>query len=254
MLQVKPISAFKDNYIWLITSDTSEQAFVVDPGDANVVLESLNSLGLSLGGILITHHHWDHTTGVKELKQRFPDALVYGPVNSPFAGISHPLCDGESISLFGTPFKVFATPGHTLDHICYVGDEMMFTGDTLFHGGCGRLFEGTAEQMWQSLNKLAKQKDDILVYCTHEYTESNLRFAQQVEPDNPLVIKTLEDTMQLRSQGKPSLPTTLGAQKQLNPFLRAVVPTILESCPTQYIEGETPAQRFAALRRWKDHS
>lgn len=253
MLQVKPIPAYKDNYIWLITAEHSNSVFVVDPGDAKAVLDALNSAGLSLGGILITHHHWDHTTGVNELKQCFPDTPVFGPANSPFEGISHPLNDGDHIAIFEVSFQVLTTPGHTLDHICYVSDEMMFTGDTLFHGGCGRLFEGTAEQMWQSLSRLAEFNDHTLVYCTHEYTESNLRFAQQVEPNNPVVNNTLADTIQHRLQGKPTLPTTLGVQKQLNPFLRAIVPTILDTCPAQYIEGETAAHRFAALRRWKDH-
>lgn len=254
MLQVKPIPAFKDNYIWLITSDTAKQAFVVDPGDARVVLESLNSAGLTLGGILITHHHWDHTTGVKELTQHFPAAPVYGPANSPFEGISHPLNNDDNIAVFDVSFQVLTTPGHTLDHICYVSDAMMFTGDTLFNAGCGRLFEGTPEQMWQSLSRLAEHDDHTLVYCTHEYTESNLRFAQHVEPDNPAIKAALADTLRIRADGNPTLPTTIGKQKQINPFLRAQLPTILDQCPDEYGHVQTPAERFAALRRWKDHS
>ena len=162
MVQVKAIKAFSDNYIWCLTTDNSNQAWVVDPGQAQPVLAHLAEHNLILGGILITHHHYDHTDGVAALVASNPNIPVYGPTNSPFKGITHPLKDGQNINVLNIDFNIIETPGHTLDHICYTNDELAFTGDTLFSGGCGRLFEGTAKQMWESFNKLKELPASVL--------------------------------------------------------------------------------------------
>ncbi|WP_462163775.1 hydroxyacylglutathione hydrolase [Pseudoalteromonas xiamenensis] len=254
MVQVEAIPAFNDNYIWLIKNSETQTAFVVDPGDAQAVKQALSRHALQLEGILLTHHHWDHTDGVNELKAAYPNSCVYGPANSPFTGIDVKLSEHDTVKVHDKSFFVLETPGHTLDHICYVCDQFAFTGDTLFHGGCGRLFEGTATQMWQSLTKLADLPDSTLIYCTHEYTQANLGFALSVEPDNTDLhrIKQRVDTM--RAHAERTIPTSIGEQKRCNPFLRAPLAHILENCPPQYIDDTAlPENRFAALRKWKDH-
>ncbi|MFC3031669.1 hydroxyacylglutathione hydrolase [Pseudoalteromonas fenneropenaei] len=253
-LQITPLPAYNDNYIWLVTTAQQNTAYVVDPGDANVVIAALAKRELTLKAILLTHHHWDHTDGVAQLRAAFPECEVYGPADGKFQNISIGLCDGDYIQLFDVPVAVMATPGHTLDHLCYIGDGFAFTGDTLFHGGCGRLFEGSAEQMWHSLQRLNTLPSDTHIYCTHEYTLANLAFASAVEPHNQTLQAEIERVKQLRAHHQVSLPTTLAMQRLVNPFLRAEESAILALCPAQYLgKDNAPWQRFAALRRWKDN-
>ena len=215
-----PIPAFSDNYIWLLVQDG--KAWVVDPGDAAPVLQVLHKKNLQLAGILVTHHHADHSGGVIELLQHCP-VPVYGPCNSPVSNlISHALQDGDLIRLGEVDFSVIAVPGHTLDHIAFysASEKALFCGDTLFSAGCGRIFEGTYEQMYQSLSKLAALPDDTKVCCAHEYTLSNLRFAVAIEPSNPDVAGYQNHCEALRKENQPTLPSTVGLEKRINPFLR----------------------------------
>ncbi|WP_404339390.1 hydroxyacylglutathione hydrolase [Pseudoalteromonas mariniglutinosa] len=256
MVQVKAIKAFSDNYIWCITHTNSQLAWVVDPGQATPVLNHLNENNLTLAGILITHHHYDHTDGVAALLKAFADIAVYGPATSPFKGINQPLVEGDTVTVFDYQFTVLSTPGHTLDHICYIHPTLSFTGDTLFSGGCGRLFEGSAKQMWQSLCKLKSLPDDCEVYCTHEYTEANLAFALAVEPNNEVLKSRAQRVTKLREQGQITLPTTLAIEKQINPFLRCDKAHITDNLPAHIKKNSSvrePWQNFASLRAWKDN-
>ena len=256
MVQVKAIKAFSDNYIWCLTSSNSNQAWVVDPGQAEPVIAHLAEHNLILAGILITHHHYDHTDGVATLVASNPSIPVYGPTNSPFKGITHPLKDGQNINVLNVDFNIIETPGHTLDHICYTNNELAFTGDTLFSGGCGRLFEGTAEQMWHSFNKLRSLPESCNVYCAHEYTQANLAFAKAVEPRNPELLAYSKKVDELRSQNKISLPTSIGQELKINPFMRSDLPTITELVPTKMslvTKNNEPWENFASLRQFKDN-
>lgn len=256
MVQVKAIKAFSDNYIWCLTTHNSDLAWVVDPGDAQPVMAHLAEYNLQLGGILITHHHSDHTGGVAELVEQFSNIAVYGPINSPFAGITNTLVDGDSVEVLGTRFNIITTPGHTLDHICYIHEQLAFTGDTLFSGGCGRLFEGTPEQMWESFNKLRELPKTCKVYCTHEYTQANLAFAKAVEPRNPELLQYSDKVDAQRAKGEITLPSTIGQELKVNPFMRSDLPTITELIPKEFVlvtKNNEPWENFASLRRFKDN-
>ena len=253
-LTVYPIPAFTDNYIWCIHDGC--HAVVVDPGDASPVFESLAAHQLRLDAILITHHHADHTGGIRELVERYPGLSVYGPDNPKIRGITHTLREGDTccVGNFELSLDVLEVPGHTLDHIAFYNDDFLFCGDTLFSAGCGRLFEGTPKQMLKSLNKLAALPDSLPVYCTHEYTMANLRFAKAVEPTNEDIKDKIESVQHLRDANLPSLPTSLAIEKTINPFLRAHRE---DSWP--HIEAQTgktirdTEQAFAAVRAWKDN-
>lgn len=215
-----PIPAFSDNYIWLLARDG--RAWVVDPGEADPVINALAGQALRLSGILLTHHHPDHTGGITALVSRFK-IPVYGPADSPASMlISHPLQNGSSIHIGDMDFSVIAVPGHTLDHIAYYSrqEKILFCGDTLFSAGCGRIFEGTAAQMYESLRKLASLPDQTRVCCAHEYTLSNLRFAMTVEPNNKDIISYADQCEKLRAKNKATLPSTLEIEMRINPFLR----------------------------------
>ncbi|MEJ6473602.1 hydroxyacylglutathione hydrolase [Pseudoalteromonas piscicida] len=254
MVQVDAIKAFDDNYIWVIKDPTHSTCWVVDPGDEKPVLDYLSQHNLTLEGILVTHHHWDHTDGIAPLLSCFPSLTVYGPKNGKYQGITQPVVEHDSIVLAGITLNVIATPGHTLDHICYVNNEIAFTGDTLFNAGCGRLFEGTPEHMWHSFSKLLTLPDTCQVYCTHEYTLANLTFAQAVEPNNHAIAHYHQQAQALRKANRRTVPTTIGQQKAINPFARAAQPDILSHTPKQFIQAkDTPEARFAALRKWKDN-
>lgn len=258
MLKIHPVPAFSDNYIWLL-HDAAGNAFVVDPGDADPVLAFLGDRGLRLQGILITHHHADHTGGVEGLLGRCGDIPVLGPVATPFPGITHPLEAGERVRLLGVEATVLDVPGHTLDHIAYLvpgcgtAAPILFCGDTLFAGGCGRVFEGTPAMMHASLSRLAGLPADTLVCCAHEYTLSNLRFALAVEPANAeLRAREAHDSM-LRTQGMPTLPSTLGMEMATNPFLRCGVSGVRAAAEAHAgRELPRPADVFETIRAWKD--
>jgi hydroxyacylglutathione hydrolase len=262
LLQVWPIPAFDDNYIWCIHDGNS--ALVVDPGDAAPTLEYLKTTNLTLKGILITHHHADHTGGILRLLQDLgADIPVYGPMGDDIPGRTVAVMQDDKVEILlpRISLNVFEVPGHTLSHISYfanmqanVVEPMLFCGDTLFASGCGRLFEGTPTQMTESLGKFAALPKNTLVYCTHEYTLSNIRFALAVEPNNHNLISWAERANSLREQGLPTLPTTIGQELQVNPFMRCDQAEVMAMA--KEISGQavlpTPAHVLAAIRAWKD--
>lgn len=259
-LQVTAIEAFEDNYIWIFEFEGCADVAVVDPGDAAPVLAALSLSGKNISDILITHHHPDHTGGIRELLSVFPAARVTGPYNDSIPALTQSVADNQEVSILGCSFKVLAVPGHTLDHIAYFTNDInktlqpiVFCGDTLFSSGCGRLREGTPAQLLQSLQRLASLPPETLVYCTHEYTLSNLRFALHVEPDNIDYQNRLAECISLRSEGNPTLPSTIAREMRTNPFLRCRSESLTAIIQTQF--GLFPATEldvFTQLRRWKD--
>lgn len=258
MIQIDALRAFTDNYIWLLQDTASQRCAVVDPGDAAPVLAWLAAHpGWQLSDILITHHHHDHVGGVEALKKA-TGARVCGPANERIPGRDLALDDNASLNVLGLDLQVLAVPGHTLGHIAYycgqTATPLLFCGDTLFAAGCGRLFEGTAEQMHHSLQRLAALPDQTLVYCTHEYTLSNLRFAKAVEPGNQHIAQRFDDVTRLRAQDRITLPSTLELEKLTNPFLRTAETSVKEKIDERRAHI-TPTQSavFAGLRAWKDN-
>jgi hydroxyacylglutathione hydrolase len=256
-LSVLTVPAFKDNYLWLIHDGS--HAAVVDPGDAAPILASLEEHGLTLTAILLTHHHADHIGGVRALLERY-QVPVFGPRNDGIDEVSVPLAEGDQVTVpgLGLELAVLDVPGHTLGHIAYVrttpGLHWLFCGDTLFAGGCGRLFEGTPEQMAASLDKLAALPEDTEVYCAHEYTLSNLRFALAVEPGNDALSLRMRDENAKRAQDLPTVPSSIGLERSTNPFLRYREPAIAATLVAagKLGEGAAPVEAFAALREWKN--
>ena len=256
MLSIQPIAAFSDNYIWLLFDADSRRACVVDPGDAAPVSSTLADMQLELEGILITHHHFDHVGGVQQLREHF-SPVVYGPHNPAIEGVDHRLKGGDSIEILGVGLDVMEVPGHTLDHIAYfhAGDEpLLFCGDTLFAGGCGRVFEGTPPMMHASLQSLAGLPPETAVYCAHEYTLANLAFARAVEPDNAALLARVSEVEALRARQEPTVPSRLGLELATNPFLRCSEPALLDSLEAQgRLQGRDGAEVFATVRGWKDN-
>ena len=250
MFDVSFIPAFKDNYIWLLTQ--GKRAFVVDPGDAAPVRARLEADGLALEGILVTHHHADHQGGVAELTARWP-AKVYAPGNESITGCTHPLSGGECIDVLGQNVRVMAVPGHTRGHLAYYVEGALFCGDTLFGAGCGRLFEGTPEQMSASLASIAALPETTRIYCAHEYTAMNLRFAVAVEPKNAALQARVARVGELRAAGLPSVPSTLAEEKATNPFLRCQEPAGIAAALGQGAAGCEPVAVFAAIRGWRNN-
>ena len=256
MHPVLHVPAFEDNYIWLIRGTSADRVAIVDPGDATPVREALSRLGLRPVAILCTHHHGDHVGGVEDLRRHFPDLAVFGPGSENIAGVTHPLRDGDTVPLgeLGLRFEVLGVPGHTRGHLAYYGHGWLFCGDTLFSAGCGRLFEGTAEQMHDSLRRLAALPADTLVYCAHEYTLANLRFAATVEPDNPAIAAWRAEAAARRQCREPTLPSTLAREQAVNPFLRGGQPAVRAAAERH--AGRPLADEvsvFAAIRQWKDN-
>jgi len=257
MIQIQALPAFTDNYIWLLQDTTSQRCAVVDPGDAEPVLNWLTANpDWQLTDILVTHHHADHTGGVEALK-RVSGARVYGPAdeNTPVRDVA--LQDNDQLTVLGLTFAVYAVPGHTLGHIAFYHEDpkapLLFCGDTLFAAGCGRLFEGTPAQMHQSLGRLAQLPGNTLVYCAHEYTLSNLRFAVAVEPDNPDVTARFEQVTQWRQENRISLPSNLALERKTNPFLRADIQAVKQKADERSgTDNSTPVAVFTTLRGWKD--
>lgn len=250
MLTVSSISAFDDNYIWLIQDGTGHCA-VVDPGESEPVLTVLQHANLTLDAILLTHHHADHINGTPALKRAFPNAIIFGPNSERFVQVTQPLNDGECFSILGHQFQTVQITGHTRDHIAFYTTGMLFCGDSLFSAGCGRLFEGTATEMFNSLNRLAAYPDETLVYPGHEYTLSNLKFALAVEPNNQAIKDTLIWAKKQRENNLPTLPTTIGKEKKINPFLRCHEQHV-KNAVLDHLSTGAPVEVFAALRQWKD--
>lgn len=255
MLTIKPVSAFSDNYIWLLYDQEKNQAFVVDPGDAAPVIAALDTLELELTGVLITHHHFDHVGGLQALVERY-QPVVYGPHNPAIDHINERLGSGDTVSVLGNTFEVLEVPGHTLDHIAYFhhGDvPLLFCGDTLFAGGCGRVFEGTHPMMLASLQKLGALPENTLVHCAHEYTLGNLAFAKAVEPDNEALLARSVAAQATRKRGEPTVPSMLAVESATNPFLRCAAPALLASLDRQgKLGGQSEVEVFALVRNWKD--
>jgi hydroxyacylglutathione hydrolase len=257
-LEVVPVKAFKDNYVWTLRSQA--HAAVVDPGEAGPVLDYLAREKLALAAILATHHHPDHVGGIKDIvgSGMVPDGIpIFGPKNEPIPTLTQPVSEGDTVTIpeLGASFSVLDIPGHTRAHIAYYGAGALFCGDTLFACGCGRLFEGTAEQMYASLAKLRALPDDTKVYCGHEYTLANIGFARGVEPQNDALAARENRDRRLREQGLPTVPSTMREEKATNPFLRCTEPAVVESV-NKYLGTRVsdPVRVFAAIREWKNRS
>ncbi len=252
------LPAFTDNYIWGLRSADSRCALVVDPGDAGPVMAWLAQESLTLSAILITHHHMDHIGGLAALKET--GAVVYGPRHEIINGLDHRLIGGDRLTISGFPsFQVLDVPGHTIGHIAFLGQldarPLLFCGDTLFSAGCGRLFEGTADELHTSLQQLAALPDDTVVCCTHEYTLGNLRFAAAVEPDNADITACYHWARARREAKQPTLPGDLSRERRINPFLRVSLPSVRKTVIAHMAGTQEPAtdnEVFAHLRRWKD--
>ena len=257
MLTVTGLPIFNDNYIWLLLDSQRRCCYAVDPGEAAAVESFCRQGDWRLAGILVTHHHADHTGGVVRLSD-WAGCQVYGPAAERISGITQPLREGAQVALPGCSLTVMETPGHTAGHISYFGDRqeqapVLFCGDTLFAGGCGRLFEGSPAQMLASLQRLASLPATTLVYCAHEYTQANLAFARLVEPGNARLVQRQQAVQQLRRQGRPSVPSVLQDELDTNPFLRTTVEAVRRTAGDFASRAMGSNEDvFAVIRRWKD--
>jgi hydroxyacylglutathione hydrolase len=255
-MNLAALPAFEDNYIWML--DDGAQALVVDPGEAQPVLDALAARALRLAGILVTHHHGDHVGGLREILAAHP-APVWGPAAEAMPVEVTRVAAGTPVDLLGLAWRVIDVPGHTAGHVAYVcedarlGEPILFCGDTLFSGGCGRLFEGTAAQMSASLARLAALPAATRVCCAHEYTLSNLRFARAVEPGNAELAAYQAECEALRREQRPTLPARIGRERQINPFLRSGEPAVAAmAAQARGADAADPVAVFAALRQWKN--
>jgi hydroxyacylglutathione hydrolase len=254
-LIITPLSAFDDNYIWSIEEEQSDSFIVVDPGDAQVVINHALNSTKNLSAILVTHHHADHTGGIEELVNHFGNIPIYGPVNSPYKAITHQVKEDDTLDVVGVTFNVIEIPGHTLDHIAYYNDQqgLLFCGDTLFLAGCGRVFEGTDQQMHHSLNKIMALPAMTKAYPTHEYSLANLKFAMAVDADNGALKLAQEMCQAIRADNGVTLPTRLAQESAINPFVRTHHQAVIASAE-RFKKKDLPqsSEVFAALREWKN--
>jgi hydroxyacylglutathione hydrolase len=256
MLKIISIPAFKDNYIWLIINSQLGQAVAVDPGDASPVLSFLESNNLSLAGILVTHKHADHTGGIGALIDRFPYIAVYAHPIEKIPLMTHPVKHDEIVMIDKWPvtYKVIHIPGHTMGHVAFYDHQALFSGDTLFGAGCGRIFEGTAEEMFCSLNKLMMLPDETMIYCGHEYTLANLNFASHVEPDNEDIRQRIKLTEKMILNNNSSLPSTMSSERKTNPFLRCTQKSVIERVQIYANRKLTNSvEVLRELREWKNN-
>ena len=251
MINIKPLKAYTDNYIWLL--ETNEDVSVVDPGDASPVLKYLEKYNKNLKDILITHHHFDHTAGVPELKNKISGS-IYGPKNS-YELINEKVSQGDRVISLDVSFEIIEVPGHTLDHIAFYNEEndILFCGDTLFAGGCGRVFEGTFNQMFASLNKLKRLPESTQIYCGHEYTKSNLIFSTMVEPENNELKMRNAEIDELILMNGTSLPSSIELEKKTNPFLRCdLLSDNIRLMQEFGLNNPSEEEMFRYIREWKD--
>ncbi len=255
-MNLQALPAFTDNYIWMLHD--GRQAIVVDPGEPAPVERALDAQGLVLAGILVTHHHNDHVGGLSALRTR-SQGPVYGPAREDIPQPCTPVHGGDDVELLGCRFKVIDVPGHTAGHIAYFhvpadGDApLLFCGDTLFSGGCGRLFEGTPAQMHESLSRLAALPGNTRVCCAHEYTLSNLKFARAVEPLNDALQAYTAHCEALRAEGLSTLPSSIERERLVNPFMRCEQPAVVQAALSQGARSDSGTDVLAALREWKNN-
>lgn len=254
-MRVIPVPCLEDNYAYLLVADGRTGALVVDPSEAEPVIAAAERHGLRVTGILNTHHHWDHTGGNEGLVSHYGEMPVHGHVSDlgRIPLLNRRLGHGEKLEVEGLAFEILHIPGHTLGAVAYVVEGAVFTGDTLFAAGCGRLFEGSPAQMYESLNgKLARLPDETRVYFGHEYTASNLRFAAHVEPGNADVRQKIERVAAKRAGGEPTTPSTIGEERRTNPFMRCESPEIVKSVEAKLGGERGPVAVLAAVRAAKD--
>lgn len=257
MLNIFPVPAFQDNYLWMFHQEGDCRACVVDPGDADPILQALEERKLTLSAILVTHHHADHTGGIDTLLQHY-QVPVYGPRSRHIPQITDTVTEGDEVRLLDTTFKVIEIPGHTLDHIAYFAqpeameEPILFCGDTLFAGGCGRVFEGTYDMMYHSLQKLAILPATSRIFCAHEYTLANLDFALAVMPDDKVLQARITREKAKRSKNIPTVPSTIERELATNPFLRCEDVNVRQSIINEGIQAAKPVEVFAGIRAWKD--
>lgn len=245
------IPAFQDNYIWVLVDD-DRRCVIVDPGESEPVLTAIAENGWQPEAILLTHHHNDHVGGVPALRAKFPHLVVYGPAETQDKGTTHVVKEGENVLILGWDFSVFATPGHTSGHICFYSKPYLFCGDTLFSGGCGRLFEGTPAQMYQSLQKIAALPDDTLICCAHEYTLGNMKFSASILPDDRAIQDYYQKVKELRAKNQKTLPVILKNEREINIFLRTEDIDLINKI-NQETNLQQPEDCFAWLRSKKDN-
>ena len=249
-MNLTSIPALTDNYIWTLTDDAGS-CLIVDPGEARPLIEKIEANRWTPVAVLLTHHHQDHTGGVAELLQRYPQLEVYGPQETAAKGAQHIVHEGETVTLLGLPFQIIATPGHTLGHISYYSAPYLFCGDTMFSGGCGRLFEGSAEQMFHSFQKLNQLPAETLICCAHEYTLSNMKFAAAILPHDPKILARYQEIKDLRAENRTTLPTKLALEREINLFLRTQDADLQKALAVN-VESAPLWQTFAELRNKKD--
>lgn len=250
-MNLNSISAFQDNYIWVLSNDEG-RCLIVDPGEAAPVLAAIQKNNWQPEAIFLTHHHNDHVGGVKELLKHFPELVVYGPAETQSKGATHIVAEGDRVIILETEFSVFATPGHTLGHISYYSFPYLFCGDTMFSGGCGRLFEGTPTQMYQSFLKIAALPDETLVCCAHEYTLANMKFAKSILPHDSFINDYFNKVKDLRAKNEMTLPAILKNERHINLFLRTQDDDLI-AVINKETKLQQPEERFAWLRAKKDN-